>query len=211
MEMVELGDRSELGAMQREEERERRRMRDRQRRQSMTLEQRELHLARRRRNYRLRRLRAETTMIENMVVTDENQPLNSFPEMGFNDHGINPMNGLVQGIEKLNVERLESMAMGPENLAKKSANVTKKLRLSQIRCLARSTNRFRGGVGGSFQNVADVTLKRDADTTLQLGDNDLGRLPDGLRLNRIKRLARTLNTVNNETNCQSHQGTCQNM
>ncbi|PON90247.1 zinc finger CCCH domain protein [Trema orientale] len=209
--MEELGDRSELGAMQREEERERRRMRDRQRRQSMTLEQRERHLARRRRNYQLRRLRAETTVIENMVVTDENQPLNSFPEMGFNDHGINPMNDLVQGIEKLNVERLESMAMGPENLAKKSANVTKKLRLSQIRSLARSMNRFRCGVGGSFQNVADVALKRDADTILQLGDNDLGRLPGGLRLNRIKRLARTLNTVNNKTNCQSHQGTCQNM
>lgn len=43
-----------------EEERERRRMRDRQRRRSMTLEQRERHLARRRRNYQLRRLRSGT-------------------------------------------------------------------------------------------------------------------------------------------------------
>ncbi|KAF8030488.1 hypothetical protein BT93_E2814 [Corymbia citriodora subsp. variegata] len=46
-----------LHRTRREQERERRRMRDRQRRQSMTLEQKEKHLARRRRNYQLRRER----------------------------------------------------------------------------------------------------------------------------------------------------------
>ncbi|CAJ1941477.1 unnamed protein product [Sphenostylis stenocarpa] len=49
--------------MEREEERERRRLRDRQRRQSMTKEQRERHLARRRRNYQLRRQRAANAQL----------------------------------------------------------------------------------------------------------------------------------------------------
>lgn len=38
---------------------------------------------------------------------------------------------------------------------------------------------------------------------MQLGDTDLGGLPGGLRLNRIKCLARALNTANSETNGHS--------
>ena len=52
-----------------------------------------------------------------------------------------------------------------ESLAQNSVNVTKKLRLSQIRCLARSLNRFGSGVGGSFRNVADVMPKSGGDTS----------------------------------------------
>lgn len=40
---------------------------------------------------------------------------------------------------------------------------------------------------------------------MQLGDCDLGRSTGGLRLNRVKRLARALNTSSNETNGQSPQ------
>ena len=60
MMMEGLASRSEL---RKELERERRRIRDRQRRQSMSLEDREKHLARRRRNYKLRRQRAETARL----------------------------------------------------------------------------------------------------------------------------------------------------
>ena len=116
MEMEELGDRSELSVTQREEERERRRMRDRQRRQSMTIEQRERHLARRRRNYQLRRLRAvetATRLVDNdtsrgleMVLNHENQT----PQIGFQGDGFDSINGFLQGKEKLNAHCLESMS-----------------------------------------------------------------------------------------------------
>ncbi|MED6208611.1 hypothetical protein PIB30_046933 [Stylosanthes scabra] len=56
--MEEFREGDVLRRMQREQERERRRIRDRERRQAMTQEQRERHLARRRRNYQLRRQRA---------------------------------------------------------------------------------------------------------------------------------------------------------
>ena len=50
--------------LQKEQERERRRLRDRQRRQAMSVEEREKHLARRRKNYQLRRLRAENAKLD---------------------------------------------------------------------------------------------------------------------------------------------------
>lgn len=55
---------------QMEKERERRRLRDRERRSSMSIEQREKHLARRRRNYQLRRLRSRNVR----TSTTTNQP-----------------------------------------------------------------------------------------------------------------------------------------
>lgn len=65
---------SDLRSAQREREREKRRMRDRQRRQNMSLEQRERQLARRRRNYQLRRIRAE-----NAKLGDHHQNHNPTP------------------------------------------------------------------------------------------------------------------------------------
>ncbi|KAL3521837.1 hypothetical protein ACH5RR_014671 [Cinchona calisaya] len=59
-------------ARQKERERERRRMRDRQRRQSMSLEEREKHLARRRKNYQLRRQRAANVQLGTFQQTDVN-------------------------------------------------------------------------------------------------------------------------------------------
>lgn len=106
-------ERPESRRRQREEERERRRMRDRLRRQSMTLEQRERHLARRRRNYQLRRLRAEPSRLtssatisresggEIVISKDHDQAVNSAPEVisSQDDHGF----------EKLNSECLQSV------------------------------------------------------------------------------------------------------
>ncbi|XP_030491090.2 uncharacterized protein LOC115707314 isoform X1 [Cannabis sativa] len=181
--------------MKRDEERERRRIRDRQRRQSMTLEQRERHLARRRKNYQLRRLRNETrtvlddkTTIATMSLQESTTMINSTPEKDFQDDDVDD-----QEKEDLNSECLDSIS-GLEILAQKSDNVIKKIRLSHVRSLARSLNRLGGGVGG--------------DTKLQLGvgDNDSGRLTAGLRLNRIKRLARELNVSNTDTDGESHQG-----
>lgn len=190
--------------MQREEVRERRRTRDRQRRQSMTLEQRERHLARRRRNYQLRRLRAETTRLDSTTAISHDQAVNSPPEEVITsqaDHGFN-LNPI--GFEKLSSECLQSAGL-ETLLAQKAVKVMKRLRLSHLRCLARSLNRFGGGVGGIHEKEAAVLSKRDADTTLQFGEKESSGLPRGLRLNRIKRLARGLSVVNHEINGQSHQ------
>ncbi|XP_062088141.1 uncharacterized protein LOC133794773 isoform X1 [Humulus lupulus] len=190
--------------MPRDEERERRRIRDRQRRQSMTLEQRERHLARRRKNYQLRRLRAETRRLDTTTATmsleEPTIMINSTPEKDFQDDGLNPNNGFVQEKEKFSSECLDSMSL--ETLAQRSDNVIKKIRLSHVRSLARSLNRCGGGVGVGV-GVGDARLQ------LGVGDNDSGRLTGGLRLNRIKRLARALNTANTDTDTdgESHQGT----
>ncbi|XP_062088142.1 uncharacterized protein LOC133794773 isoform X2 [Humulus lupulus] len=189
--------------MPRDEERERRRIRDRQRRQSMTLEQRERHLARRRKNYQLRRLRAETRRLDTTTATmsleEPTIMINSTPEKDFQDDGLNPNNGFVQEKEKFSSECLDSMSL--ETLAQRSDNVIKKIRLSHVRSLARSLNRCGGGVGVGV-GVGDARLQ------LGVGDNDSGRLTGGLRLNRIKRLARALNTANTDTDTdgESHQG-----
>ena len=104
---------------QRDDERERRRMRDRQRRQSMTVEQRERHLARRRRNYQIRRLRAETcnskldTVLPQeprfesggeIVISGENQGLNLAPDISTQNRGFDCI-----GLEMIDSECLQSI------------------------------------------------------------------------------------------------------
>ncbi|XP_015901826.3 uncharacterized protein LOC107434846 [Ziziphus jujuba] len=214
MAMEESGERSDLRRMQREQERERRRIRDRQRRQSMTLEQRERHLARRRRNYQLRRLRAESSRLgshcadpniiadaNEMAFNNEYDAIDSNPESGFHSDGVNPI-GFIQA-EEQNAQGLQSV--GVEALAH---NITSRLRLSHIRRLARSLNQSRGEalVTGNHQVVAEPMQRHQANTTgLQVGDCDLVRSTGGLRLNRVKRLARSQNTGTVQTNGQSHQ------
>ncbi|XP_010686701.1 uncharacterized protein LOC104900869 [Beta vulgaris subsp. vulgaris] len=61
MSSKQQAERLDTHTTQREKEREKRRLRDRLRRQNMSQEQREKHLARRRRNYQLRRLRAQNS------------------------------------------------------------------------------------------------------------------------------------------------------
>lgn len=62
----------EGSALRREKERERRRIRDRERRSSMSIEQRERHLARRRRNYQLRRLKYQNVKTTNPSFSGTN-------------------------------------------------------------------------------------------------------------------------------------------
>ncbi|KAB1221728.1 hypothetical protein CJ030_MR2G019955 [Morella rubra] len=201
--MEGVSERSELRRIQREQERERRRMRDRQRRQSMTLEQREKHLARRRRNYQLRRLRAEgarsgsqtgqTSMVTQgeTISSDEHHAVTSVSGLSVKCNGVTSVETNQAG-EKLIVECSESE--GLEALAHKSANSPRKLRLSHIRHLARSLNHSMGELAGNHQMVAAVLTKGDAASNcLQVGYPDSGRSSQSLRLNCVKRLARTFN------------------
>lgn len=122
MAMEESAERSELRRMQREQERERRRIRDRQRRQSMTLEQRERHLARRRRNYQLRRLRAETARVGSqcqgasladggeMASNNVFEATDYVPEVGFHSDAVNP-NGFIQAQEAPSAQSLHTVGM----------------------------------------------------------------------------------------------------
>ncbi|KAM4112685.1 hypothetical protein ACJW30_05G159300 [Castanea mollissima] len=192
--MEEESGRSELRRMQREQERERRRIRDRQRRQSMTVEQREKHLARRRRNYQLRRLRAENVRNETITVNEHQAVIsvsgpsdqcNSVPHVQIN-----------QGQEKLIVDRTKSE--GLEALAHKSAHFQRTLRLSHVRHLARTLNHSMAELTGNSQVVAAVVNKGDVtNNRSQVGDSDSGRSLQSLRLNRVKRLARTVNNTAN--------------
>ncbi|KAF3451846.1 hypothetical protein FNV43_RR07942 [Rhamnella rubrinervis] len=212
MALEESAERSDIRRIQREQERERRRIRDRQRRQSMTLEQRERHLARRRRNYQLRRLRAETSRAGSqcqdagleeggeMVSNNEYEAINYVPEISFHSDGVNPVE-FIQGQEELSAQNPQTV--GVEALA---YTLTSRLRLSHIRRLARSLNQSGDKVTGIHQVVSEVMPRNDANTArLQVGDRDLGRSTGGLRLNRVKRLARALNTGTNETYGQSQQ------
>lgn len=216
--MEDVSERSDLRRMQREQERERRRMRDRQRRQSMTLEQREKHLARRRRNYQLRRIRAEsarsssqtgTSIVTGVetIIGDDHKPEASVSGLSEKCNGVNHV-GTSQGEEKLNVESVESEVL--QALVHKSANFPRRLRLSQIRNFARSLGHSIGGLPGNYQMVAALITRDDtAGNCLQVGDSDSCRSPQSLRLNRVKRLARTLNNSENsgmkEAEGQNHQ------
>ncbi|KAE7995257.1 hypothetical protein FH972_000076 [Carpinus fangiana] len=215
--MEDVSERSEMRRMQREQERERRRMRDRERRQSMTLEQREKHLARRRRNYQLRRLRAEGARSgsqtgQTSVVTrgetitgDDHQAVTSVSGLSVNCNGVTHV-GINQGEEKLNVECVESEVL--QALVHKSNNFPARLRLSHIRRLARSLNHSIGGLADNYQMVTALITKEDAASNcLQVGDSDSCRSPQSLRLNRVKRLARTLN---NSANSAMKDATDQN-
>lgn len=217
MSMEEVSERSELRRLQREQERERRRVRDRQRRQSMTVDQREKHLARRRRNYQLRRLRAENVRLSSesgqtssvtrveMITANEHQAVTSVSELSVQCNGVSHV-GVDEGQDKLNVECTNFE--GLEALVHKSANCPRVLRLSHIRRLARSKNHSVGELTGNHQIVAEVITKGDA-TSLQVEDHDSGKSPQSLRLNRVKRLARTLNSSANsamkEATGQNHQ------
>ncbi|KAF5474946.1 hypothetical protein F2P56_006798 [Juglans regia] len=217
--MEEVSERSELRRMQREQERERRRMRDRQRRQSMTLEQREKHLARRRRNYQLRRLRAESARSGSQtgqagmvsrgetITSDEHQAVTSFSGLSVKCNGVTHV-GTNKDEENLTVDCKESE--GLEALAYKGTNFPRRLRLSHIRHLARSLNNSMGELGGNHQMVEAVITKRDvASNCLQVGRSDSGISPQSLRLNRVKRLARTFNNSANsatrEASDQDHR------
>ncbi|CAJ2658229.1 unnamed protein product [Trifolium pratense] len=209
--MEEHPERAELRRIQREQERERRRIRDRQRRQAMTQEQREIHLARRRRSYQIRRQRAANANNVNAPFTplplnplalessagetstsDEFQGVNSLASLDYRvlSHGIGlPHHGLNQGQGTMNLGTEvshEGSSMNMETLDLK-LDSSPRMRLSRIKNLARN-------------NVASAELKTKEDK--EVGDFD--STPKSLRLNSVKRIARSqsMNSYPKETAIQ---------
>ncbi|KAK9267711.1 hypothetical protein L1049_010144 [Liquidambar formosana] len=203
----ELPGRAELRAMQRERERERRRMRDRQRRQSMSLEEREKHLARRRRNYQLRRQRTGNTGLDSQgeqtsipsrgeqINRNEHQALISVSDLSAQHDGVLDV-GFDRGQEKINLSGL--ISEGLEATAHTLAKSPRRIRLNHIRHLARSLNDPMSDIiGENHQIGADVKTRENAATNC--------KSPKSLRLSRVKRLARALNSTAKETSGQNHQ------
>ncbi|KAJ1428667.1 hypothetical protein SESBI_08770 [Sesbania bispinosa] len=205
--------------MQREQERERRRIRDRQRRQSMTQEQRERHLARRRRNYQLRRQRAANANVHAPFIpplpnphgvelsageastSDELQGVTSSTSLDYRVlcHGIGlPHHGLNQGQETLNLgTKLNegSSSIHMETLAYKSANFPTRLRLNHVRHLARNRTSLMVDLdpADTHQVAAELIIKEDVSV------GDFGSKPKSMRLNCVKRLARSIKSPPKET------------
>ncbi|KAE9591522.1 hypothetical protein Lalb_Chr20g0119371 [Lupinus albus] len=212
--MEEFTERADVRRMQREEERERRRIRDRQRRQSMTQEQREKHLARRRRNYQLRRQRAaiaygpfipllhQNQSLESSAgeasTSDEFQGVTSSTLLDYNVlcHGIGlPQHVPNQGLETLNLETNvdEGSSRQVETLDRNPANSSRKLRLNHIRRLARNMTCSNSDPPCTHQVAAELITKEDVSA------GDYGSTAKSVRLNCIKRLARSRNSALKET------------
>ncbi|XP_025015726.1 uncharacterized protein LOC8273264 isoform X2 [Ricinus communis] len=155
---------------QKEQERERRRIRDRQRRQSMSVEEREKHLARRRRNYQLRRLRA-----------DNNPRLHHHPPF---HHQTTTTTSAAANVD------VTLPSVGLEIPADKLAKLpTRRVRLNHLKHLARSLdNHDHVGVPINHTIAApDLTNDQTANA-----NSTCVTAKGGLRLNRVKRLARSL-------------------
>ncbi|XP_030514302.1 uncharacterized protein LOC115728108 [Rhodamnia argentea] len=195
-----------LHRTRREQERERRRMRDRQRRQSMTLEQKEKHLARRRRNYQLRRERKHQgsdhqsgqtdTAFEHGNTGRNNRQVDHLVSQ-FTvqyDHAV-PV-GFNQVLQNISTESLRSNG-GTESLTYDLAKIQKRLRLIHVKHFARSLKRPLGELTSSnIPIVANLILKGTTEANC--------KSMTGLRLNRLKRLARTSNSVPNEASEKNH-------
>ncbi|XP_019424934.1 PREDICTED: uncharacterized protein LOC109333815 [Lupinus angustifolius] len=212
--MEGFAERTDLRRMRREEERERRRIRDRQRRQSMTQEQREKHLARRRRNYQLRRHRAAIAYGPFIPLLHQNQSIeSSAAEASTSDelqeiisntlldysvlcHGIGlPQHVPNQGLETLNLRTNvdEGSSRHVATLDRNPANSSTKLRLNHVRRLARNVTCSSSDPAGIHQVAAELITKEDVST------GDYGSTAKSLRLNCIKRLARSRNSAGKET------------
>ncbi|WCJ28142.1 hypothetical protein M5689_009850 [Euphorbia peplus] len=155
--MDDESERAMIKHLQKEQERERRRIRDRQRRQSMTLEEREKHLARRRKNYQLRRQRAENAA--RSLVTSE------FP------------------VSVLNVDDYSVQCHGLQIPASISALLPARVRLNHVKRLARSLHNH-----VNHRVSLDLIVKGN-----DIADSTCVPLK-GLRLNRVKHLARSLSS-----------------
>ncbi|KAM3701290.1 hypothetical protein ACJW31_05G160800 [Castanea mollissima] len=183
--MEEESGRSELRRMQREQERERRRIRDRQRRQL------------RAENVRLGSQTGERSVVSRneTITVNEHQAVISVSGPSDQCNSV-PHVQINQGQEKLIVDRTKSE--GLEALAHKSAHFQRTLRLSHVRHLARTLNHSMAELTGNSQVVAAVVNKGDVtNNRSQVGDSDSGRSLQSLRLNRVKRLARTVNNTAN--------------
>ncbi|KAG8647472.1 uncharacterized protein LOC110622397 isoform X2 [Manihot esculenta] len=155
--MEEGSERTLMRSLQKEQERERRRIRDRQRRQSMTIEEREKHLARRRRNYQLRRQRAETARLDLRV--NQNITTSSFSTMlATKSNDYSPMTSV--------------------SIFNAQCNV---------------------GLNSGHKNSVDLIIKGNANANSSCVPSK------GLRLNCVKRLARSLKSDLEKATSENHQ------
>ncbi|KAK9023025.1 hypothetical protein V6N11_003258 [Hibiscus sabdariffa] len=198
--MEGLASRSEL---RKELERERRRLRDRQRRQSMSHEEREKHLARRRRNYQLRRQRAETARLyttpppiqfeETTSISTIHSPLSnpiSSLSPRFNAAAAAAAADPNHGHDRLVLDTRSSQSL--EIPAHKLAILPGKVRLNRIKHLARVIN------DPDCNGVAMGAIMKENGTSNCL-------VSKRLRLSRIKRIARSVNSIVQGTPSQCHQ------
>uniref|UniRef100_A0A7N0UBM8 Uncharacterized protein n=1 Tax=Kalanchoe fedtschenkoi TaxID=63787 RepID=A0A7N0UBM8_KALFE len=172
--------------LQRDQERERRRLRDRQRRESMTAEEREKHLARRRRNYQLRRQRAGNAHSGSdgdqalLVQCDPRLLIATSDFAAGQSSGSNKEFGL--GLSDLD-------ARGTGNVGEKLSIFNRKLRLSEIRHLARSLD------CAQRKLIAAYLFSKINSTS------KCGRCRK-LRVTQVKRLARELDSSMNDVTSQ---------
>ncbi|XP_038691976.1 uncharacterized protein LOC119990181 isoform X2 [Tripterygium wilfordii] len=177
-------ERRALRMSQKEKERERRRIRDRQRRQSMSAEERAHHLARRRRNYQLRRQRAENARLvpqfEEETTQVQHEPLiEAFIVSDDQGHDVKSEVGL-----KLPPHILAMLPRRP--------------RLTHFKHLARSLNDQVG------EEVASNNHRLHVEVFVKDGESYCGSVK-ALRLNSVKRLARGINATVIESADQNHQ------
>lgn len=180
-----LPSRSEL---RKEQERERRRLRDRQRRQSMSLEEREKHLARRRRNYQIRRQRAQNSgsaSTPTPQIEFHQSSIIATASVEDGGGGVLPLLTLPSNQELLEASVSDVSAPDPSGSDQLGEN--------------------------SIVAVAEITNPQ----CLEIPAEKLAIIPGKLRLNRLKHLARMMNSCNgiaqdengNATpNCKSVKG-----
>ena len=149
---------------------ERRRLRDRERRQSMSQDERERHLARRRKNYQLRRQRAEVSRIGSQIQADitgggNHLAVTSPPLSG--DSSTLPLGDSDQ-----------SVGIPVEELGKLVGTI----RLSRMKHLARTLRKW-----STTSGTAEASSSNSGAT------NAMTRraMSSGLRLSRVKRLVRS--------------------
>ncbi|KAI4294884.1 hypothetical protein MLD38_040822 [Melastoma candidum] len=189
-------DRPAMNRLRSEEERERRRMRDRERRRSMTSEQKERHLARRRRNYQLRMQRVKHRDLTNANPGNHINGLNHRRAGGYD-----PMSALQfscyapvgsgQALFKVHGE-CSSRPEGKESLAYDLTKLHRRLRLIHVKHFARCLKRPLGElVVNNIPILTDLIMKGNQVSCC--------KSVRGVRLNRIKKLARGRRSAPEET------------
>ncbi|XP_023543050.1 uncharacterized protein LOC111803033 [Cucurbita pepo subsp. pepo] len=178
----------EESASQRDRERERRRIRDRERRSSMTVEQRERHLACRRRNYHLRRLRSRSVRTTNPSVSSPIEMAETNSHQTVAETSIAELDLQRNGLTLIDFNHEQQMtSSGSETLDPKAEILQGRVRLSHIRRLARSI-----GIHQMMDSMAESTGNcKSEDHSLEC---DQRKSSKALRLNRVKHLARKMNS-----------------
>ncbi|CAK9320863.1 unnamed protein product [Citrullus colocynthis] len=157
----------------------------------MSIEQRERHLARRRRNYQLRRLRSRNVKATNPSVSQTNSykavAETSIAELDLQRNGLTLV-GFNHEQESLNPDSITSSSS--ETLDPRAGIFQARVRLSHIRRLARSI--------GIHQMFPQMGSMEESISNCKSGDHHLeydpSRSSKALRLNRVKHLARMMNS-----------------